>query len=65
MASPRCRFLVHNRYSVCVPRLYIHIHIFMLKGKDRYLVNVSTGAEALFADLGHFNKRAIQVKTFA
>lgn len=37
----------------------------MLKGKDRYLVNVSTGAEALFADLGHFNKRAIQVKTFA
>lgn len=25
------------------------------------LLNLGTGAEAMFADLGHFNKRSIQV----
>ncbi|KAI4313435.1 hypothetical protein L6164_026418 [Bauhinia variegata] len=59
------RFIHH--YPTVFKALSPHyiVHFFLRKGKDGWLllsgiVLVITGSEAMFADLGHFNRRSIQ-----
>lgn len=40
----------------------LSLSLSVKKNDELYLIYIYIGAEAMFADLGHFNKRAIQVE---